>query len=260
VSSEPPALFLAFQLLLVSPLLVPVWVAGLVRLWREPRLRGLALTWPVLALVFLLTGGKPYYLAGLYPLLLAAGAGPAVTWARRSRARARLLAGAVALSGVVAAFIALPALPPGRLGPVVAMNEDVAEMVGWPALVRSVAEVYDDVPGGGILLTANYGEAGAIDRFGPALGLPHAYSGHNGYADWGPPRLDDATALGGAGAVVTVGLSREELLEWFGSCELAARIDNGVGVDNEEQGAPVHVCRDQLAGWEELWPRIRRLG
>ena len=87
VSSEPPALFLPFQLLLVSPVLVPIWVAGLHRLWHEPRLRCLAVSYPVLALVFLVTGGKPYYLAGLYPLLLAAGAAPTVRWLQRSRRR-----------------------------------------------------------------------------------------------------------------------------------------------------------------------------
>jgi 4-amino-4-deoxy-L-arabinose transferase-like glycosyltransferase len=80
-TSTPRALFLPFQLVLVSPVLVPVWVAGLRRLFRDPalrRLRCLGWAYPVLAALFVITGGKPYYLAGLYPLLLAAGAGPAI--------------------------------------------------------------------------------------------------------------------------------------------------------------------------------------
>ena len=111
VSSEPPALFLPFQLVLVSPVLVPVWVAGLVVLWRDPRLRALALAYPLLAAVFLLTGGKPYYLAGLYPLLLAAGAAPAVRWARRRAVRTPLLITGLALSAAVSALVGLPLVP-----------------------------------------------------------------------------------------------------------------------------------------------------
>lgn len=255
VSAEPPAAFLPFQLLLVSPVLVPIWLAGLHRLWHEPRLRCLAVAYPVLAAVFLLTGGKPYYLAGLYPLLLAAGAAPTVRWLKRSRRRTPVLVSGLALSAAVSATIGLPVVPVDRLGgsPVLALNEDAGETVGWPALVRTVAGVREGLGGEAVVLTFNYGEAGAIDRFGPALGLPAAYSGHNAYADWGPPPEEDLP-------VVAVGLRREQLDRWFAACELAARIDNGVGVDNEEQGAPVHVCRERRRAWADLWPQIRRLG
>jgi len=249
-SSEPPELFLPFQLVLVSPILVPVWVAGLVCLWRDPRLRALAFAYPLLAAVFLLTGGKPYYLAGLYPLLLAAGAQPAVDWARRRRSRTLLLLGSVALSGAASAVIGLPLLPVRDAEPVVALNEDAGETVGWPALVRTVADVHES---DAVVLTQNYGEAGAIDRYGPALDLPSAYSGHNGYADWGPPPEREAP-------VVAVGIARGDLERWFARCEVAARIDNGVGLDNEEQGAPVHLCTDRRRTWAALWPQIAHLG
>ena len=43
-----------------------------------------------------------------------------------------------------------------------------------------------------VVFTENYGEAGAIDRCGPALGLPIGYSGHTFFHDWGPP-ADTAT-------------------------------------------------------------------
>src|SRR5215211_1430725 len=76
-SSEPWWAVVPFQLLLVSPLLAPVWIAGLVRLFRDPAVREfrfLAWAWAVLAVVFMASGGKPYYLAGLLPALLGAGA------------------------------------------------------------------------------------------------------------------------------------------------------------------------------------------
>lgn len=250
VSSEPPELFLPFQLVLVSPLLVPVWVVGLLRLWRDPRLRALALAYPLLAAVFLLTGGKPYYLAGLYPLLLAAGAQPVVDWTRRRRFRPALLVAAVALSGVTSAVVGLPLLPARDAGPVIALNEDVGETIGWRALVRTVADVHE---GDAVVLAQNYGQAGAIDRYGAELGLPSAYSGHNGYATWGPPPERDVP-------VVAVGMKRRDLERWFERCDLAARIDNGVDIDNEEQDSPVHVCTGRQQTWANLWPQITHLG
>jgi hypothetical protein len=57
-----------------------------------------------------------------------------------------------------------------------------------------------------------------------------------------------------------VGWDEERLRQWFGRVELAARIDNGVGLDNDEQGRPVWLVRERLAPWDELWPQLRTLG
>jgi hypothetical protein len=119
-TSEPWYLFLPFQLVLVSPVLVPVWVAGWWRLLRDPELRSwraFAVTYVVLAVFFLLTGGKPYYLAGLYPMLVAAGAGPVVAWARHGSRRGRraALGAALALSLLIDGVIGLPVVPVSRL-------------------------------------------------------------------------------------------------------------------------------------------------
>ena len=101
------------------------------------------------------------------------------------------------------------------------------------------------------MLARNYGEAGAIDHFRPDLGPAH--SGHNAYWDWGPPPDDAST-------VIVIGYSEQELRAWFGDVQPVARIDNGLGVDNDEQGRPVWLARQRLLGWRELWPRLRRLG
>jgi hypothetical protein len=82
---------------LVSPVLVAMWVPAWIRLWRAAELRpvrSFAVAYVLLAAVFLVTGGKPYYLAGLYPVLLRAGAPLVVGWLRRrSDARAGSSAG-----------------------------------------------------------------------------------------------------------------------------------------------------------------------
>jgi hypothetical protein len=262
-TSEPWWLLLPFQLVLVGPLLVPVWAIGWWRLARDQALRpfrAFALAYPMLAAIFMLTGAKPYYLAGMYPLLLAAGAAPVVDWVRAgARGRAVLLGAALAVTGAVNAVLVLPLVPVQHLAdtPIVDIRYDTGETVGWPELVRTVADVHAALPAAeratAVVLTRNYGQAGAVDRFGPRLGLPTAYSGHNSYADWGPPPETAAT-------VIVVGYGRAELARWCGRVELAARGDNGLGVDNDEQGTPVWTCRDRLASWVELWPDLRRVG
>jgi hypothetical protein len=257
--------FLPFQLLLVSPLLVPVWVAGLVWLLRSERARPhrfLAVGYLVLAAVYLLTGGRAYYLASMYPALLAAGGVVADGWlaARPAaeRSRRRLLGGAVAVSGVVAAVLGLSLLPARALGPVLPLNYDAGEQVAWPRYVDQVASVWNALPGSqrqtGLVLTANYGEAGAIDRYGPARGLPPAYSGHNGFAEWAVP-------IGQAGPVVVVGYADDTVRgRLFGACQQQATLDNGLGLDTEEQGTPVWLCGAPPRPWSETWPELRHLG
>jgi hypothetical protein len=253
-------LFLPFQLVLVSPLLVPVWMAGLWRLARDPALRtwrSFAVAYGLLTVLFLLTGGKPYYLAGLYPVLLAAGAEPVLAWARRGAGRVRtgLLAAALVLSLAIDATLGLPVVPVARLAdtPIPDVNYDAGETVGWPAFAAAIQRVRDGLPAGArvAVVTGNYGEAGAVDRFAPDLAP--AYSGHNSYWTWGPPPKD-------TDVVIAVGIPEQRLAQWFGRVEEAGRVDNGVGLDNDEQGTPVLTARDRRVPWSEIWPQLRRLG
>ena len=153
---------------------------------------------------------------------------------------------------------ALPLVPASLLyaTPVVAVNYDAGETVGWPRFAAYVAAVYRGLPederARAVVLTRNYGEAGALDRYGPTLGLPPAYSGHNSYWSWGPP--PDT-----GGPVIAMGLPEQRLQPFFGQVELASRIDNGLAVENEEQGAPIWICRRQLLPWAQIWPQLRRL-
>ena len=259
-SSEAWWAIVPFQFLLVSPVLAPVWIAGLVRLFRDRALsefRFLAWAWVVLAVVFMVTGGKPYYLAGLLPALLGAGAAPVDRWLGGGRRglRGTALVAAVTTSAAIGIVVALPVLPADRSNLVVDVNEDVGETIGWPELARTVAGVYRraSTHGRPVILAGNYGEAGAIDRYGPALGLPAAYSGHNAYGSWGPP--PDRS-----GPVVTIGLEAAQLAPNFRGCAVAARIDNAASVDNDERGSPVAICKGPRARWSQEWRMLLRLG
>lgn len=170
-----------------------------------------------------------------------------------------LLASAVALSAAMSAEVFLPLLPVQHLAatPITDINDDAGETIGWPALVRTVARVHAGLPvgerTGAVVLTRNDGQAGAIDRYRTQLGLPAVHSGHNSYASWGPPPE-------AAGPTIVVGYDRDWLLQRCTSVELGSRIDNGVGLENDEQGTAVWICRDRLAPWAQLWPGLRRFG
>jgi hypothetical protein len=172
------------------------------------------------------------------------------------RGRTRLLTGLLVASTVTAVPLALPVLPTSAVEVTGVANEAAAETIGWPELVDQVAAVVGDLPAAdrehAVLLTLTYGEAGAIDRFGPARGLPPAHSGHNGYADFRRPSDPDAV-------VVAVRYRPEALRPWFDACEQVGRVDNGLDVDNEVQGTPIVVCRGLQRPWPEVWDGLRRL-
>jgi hypothetical protein len=251
--------FIPFQLILIGPLLAPIWITGLVQLLRSRALRALrcfAVAYLVLIPVFIITGGKAYYMSGLYPILLAAGAVPTARWMAQRRARAVLLTGAVALTAALSAVIGLDLLPVRDLhgSVVLKLNPDAGETVGWPRFSDAIAAVYRSLPAGmrarAAIFTENYGEAGAIAHYGPALGLPYPYSGHNGWALWGPPPNGDTVA-------VLVGIDRQPAERNFTGCRLRTQIDNGQGLDNQEQNAPVLVCTGERRPWSALWPSLR---
>jgi 4-amino-4-deoxy-L-arabinose transferase-like glycosyltransferase len=256
--AENRVLFLPMQLVYLSPVLVPVWLAGIVRLLRAPELRwarSLAVVYPVLCIVLLVIGGKPYYPNPVLLLLAAAGAEPALRWLDRHRA---LGYGLATVGLVINLVVALPVLPPSALGPVLVMNAEQGEQVGWPELTDTVAQAWREIPEAdretAVVFTSNYGQAGAVEEFGGERGLPQPFSGHMSYWDWGPPpdRMTGPVLLvgdfaGGAGVPAA-----------FTGCELIAEHDNGLDLDNDEQGTDVVRCAATNGPWSRIWPDLRR--
>lgn len=241
-------------LVTVGPLLVPVWVAGGVHVWRIREARWIVVA-TILVIVFTwVSGAQPHYPVALLDVLLAAGCVPLSRWVTAHRWREALVASVVTLGALVSVVIALPVLPPTVLGrgPVPDLSPLAGDQVGWARYVDQVAQVWHAAGGEAVVITSNYGEAGAIDRYGGSSGLPRAYSGHNALGESGPPPDSAAVA-------VVVGAQYAQLEPLFGRCEVRARLDNGVGVDNEEQGVPVAVCRDPVRPWSQLWSEVRHL-
>jgi hypothetical protein len=254
--------FVPFQLVMVSPVVVPVWIAGLIAPFRRgplQPLRFLPLLYAVLAVAYVIGDGKAYYLASLYPTLLGVGALPVAEWTTRSRRaslRTILLSVGVAASIAVSALIGLPLLPTTALqgSAVMAINPDQGETVGWPRFIDTVSQAWQSIPAADrehtVLFTVNYGEAGALDLLGGSRGLPRAYSGHNGFSEWGRPGPNATRAL-------VIGYdSASDAAPYFAGCTKLASIDNGVGLHNQEQGLPVMLCHPRST-WAALWPQLR---
>jgi hypothetical protein len=253
------------QLLFTGIALTPVWAAGVMWSLRSQAARrfrpGALACVIVIALQFVL-GGKPYYAGGAYTFLLAAGSVPLERWLAARRplagriAPAAAMAAAMVASGVAAAPVALPVLPARALAtvPLQKINYDLGEEIGWPKLVALVAREYHALPAAQrrrtAILTGNYGEAGAIERYGPGLGLPQAYSGANNFWLWGPPPTADSAA-------VAVNVDPSLLRREFSHVRLVATFWNGLGVSDDEQGAQIWVATGLRSPWARSWPGFR---
>jgi 4-amino-4-deoxy-L-arabinose transferase-like glycosyltransferase len=251
-------LLVPFQLIVLGLTVVPIWVAGLLAAFRRPLwrpVRAVAVAYPVVLLVVLVSGGQPYYPFGLVAFGYAAGCVVVEQWAYRRPARWVAAWVAVGVTVGVAAVVALPLIPVGSLPPAVAAaNQTARDSIGWPTYVSEVATVYWSLPATDrartVLLAQNYGEAGALDKYGPDHHLPNAFSGQNQLFSYGPPP-DSAS--------VVVAVGYDSLEQVFTSCTVEGTLDNHLGVDNEEQGRAVQVCREPRGGWAATWPSLRHL-
>jgi hypothetical protein len=274
-----PFQFMLQQVLLFNPLAAPLWLGGLA--WflfgkegRRYRILGIAYL-VVLAEMFLLDG-RVYYAAPAYPMLLAGGAVALERWLAARRARGWRFAGPayaaiLGLSGAILAPLWVPILPPEtliRYSRAIGMSEPrlenhelgplpqlMADRFGWPEMAEEVARVYHSLPQAdqakAAIFGQNYGQAGAIDHFGPALGLPKAISGHLTYYLWGP--------RGYTGEVMIVlDDNRARLSELFTSVELAGHVTHPYSMPYEH--FDVWICRGLRQPMAELWPQIKRYG
>jgi hypothetical protein len=271
--------------------LTPLWVAGAVWSLRSAAARpfrpvAIACV-AVIALQFVL-GGKAYYAGAAYTFLLAAGCLPLERRLGRRRASradrparegrrtgsafwppavpipafwtpAFWAAAAMVAGAALGAPVALPLLPARALHvvPLQKINYDLGEEISWPSQVALVAREYRALPAAQrartTILTGNYGEAGAIGRYGPGDGLPPAYSGANNFWLWGPPPAADSAAIA---VDVDPALLRRE----FTRVRRIATFRNGLGVADDEQGVPVFLATGLRSSWARAWPAFRAYG
>ena len=248
--------------LFTGPFLFPVTAAGLVWVLRSKP----AAPWRTIGIAALVglalvvvSGGKAYYAIGSVPIFMAAGAILLDRWLASGhiRIKAATFATAAVCSGALIALLTLPILPLATYANTTlpATVPDVANTVGWPQFVTTVEGVVAALPADqrahAVILTNDYSEASPLVLLG--TGLPPVYSGHNSFWSWGPPPANLTV-------VVHVGDWRPtDWSQFFVGCHVVATIDNGLGIDNGEQGEAVSVCTGLRAPWTTLWPELRTI-
>lgn len=271
-----PLQYFVQQTILVHPLTAPIWIAGLVALFAWPPLkpyRFLGWSYVVCYAVFFALHGKNYYLAPVYPMLLAAGAvvvefavsRPHWAWAKPAIVGLLLVGGAYLAPVVVPIFspdhfIAYMKALPFKL-PVMeyaharaVLPQWYADQFGWQEIVDETAVAYNRVPVAeradcGIF-AQDYGQAGAIDFLGRRYGLPQSLSGHQTWFLWGP--------RGYSGNCMVVLDDRKQVLEryWTQVEYVGTSADNPYALEKE---IPVFICRGSKFGTlADLWPRLKK--
>ena len=243
----------------------PLWIAGLIFLFRDRRYRMLAWMYAVPLVVFAATKARFYYLGAAYPMLLAMGAVSGERWVLSLRrgwrwtVEAALFAG-VAFCGIYASAVLVPWAPSGQLREfALKRNGDLREEIGWDDLVRTVASARDGLTDQqkqnfGVMV-GNYGEGGAITILGGAYHLPPAIQLTNSGWLRGYPTPPPDT-------LIVVGWSQRQVEQAFIECRLAGHNGNSLGVQNEEsQDHPdIYICGAPKQGWAEFWKTHQRFG
>jgi 4-amino-4-deoxy-L-arabinose transferase-like glycosyltransferase len=267
-----PVAFLGQEILSMHPLALPVWLAGLWFYFFSPAgkpFRALGWAWVFTAAVIVALSPRVYYLYPAFPALFAAGG---IVWEQWLPGRAWLKAAYAALlvaTCAVFAPLAIPVLPPEsyirytralhleppaiethKLGP---LPQIFADQFGWEEMTAAVARVYQSLPPEIRARTAifgqNYGQAGAIDLFGPKYGLPPAISGFQNYYFWGPRNYT------GESVIVMAGNQRD-LEQRFASVQKVASVGHPYAMPYEH--FDIFYCRGLQAPLQEIWPLVKR--
>jgi 4-amino-4-deoxy-L-arabinose transferase-like glycosyltransferase len=267
-----PVAFIGQQILLLHPLLFPIWLAGLVSFLagQGSRLRVLGWAYLVLLAVMIAAKAKNYYLAPIYPMLFASGAVAIDRWLeRRAWSRGRLwprlpVATYVVAAGAVLAPAILPFFPPERLlayqrrihlappktevrhqGP---LEQRLGDQFGWEELVADVARIYKSLPpeerARTGIFASNYGEAGALNLFGPAHGLPPPICAHQNHYFWGPPKVEPQN-------LIWLQWGRRGVEDHCFSVEKAGEHFHPWGM--AEENRPIYMCRGLRHTIAEYW-------
>jgi 4-amino-4-deoxy-L-arabinose transferase-like glycosyltransferase len=266
-----PLAYLGEEIRMLNPLTAPIWLAGLWHFGARPTpadRRWIAVAWVALMAMMLAIHGKPYYPAGIYPILLAGGSVALEKMLRPRWAQGAALA-ALAVSGLAILPFALPVLPIERfiayqqtlgIGPetnergrIGILPQYYADMFGWREMAAAVGRAYQALPpedqARAVFLAGNYGEAGAIDFFGAPWQLPPAISGHNNYFLWGPRGHDGSVVL-------RIGRTREDLLKSYASVEAVGRIEHPYAMPYET-GLTLWLCRDRQVPLAADWATFK---
>ena len=236
--------------------LIPLWLAGMVSLFRDRQRRAIGIACAVPLILFLFVG-KSYYAAGTIPIALAQGL---LTISRLERPRLRLsLEIAVVVASVLefATFFLLvvPVTPPDRIHVtrLDTVNEVFADSVGWDDIAKQVTTIYDNLPASErastVVISAYYGVPGALDVYGNPKNVPVAMSPQLSDWYWLPNNLTATNAL-------MVDYQPSDVAWMCTSSRLITHLTVPYEVKGLEQNAPVTFCQLK-APIPKIWGQLR---
>jgi len=148
-----------------------------------------------------------------------------------------------------ALHLAPPAIETHRLGP---LPQIFADQFGWEEMAAAVGRIYNGLPPEIREKTAifgqNYGQAGAIDLFGPKYGLPRAISGHQSLFLWGPGNCS------GESVIVLQG-RQQDLEREYAAVRKVARVEHPYSMPYEH--FDVYYCQGLKQPVSEVWPHVK---
>ena len=236
--------------------LIPLWLAGMISLFRNGSLRPIGIACAVPLVLFLFVG-KSYYAAGTIPVAVAQGL-MAISRIKRPKLRSGLQIAAVVasvLEFVIFFFLVVPVTPPSRIHAtnLDSINEVFADSVGWDDVAKQVTTIYDDLPASErsntIIISAYYGVPGALQVYDNAQDRPVAISPQLSDWYWLPSNLSATNA-------VMVDYQPSDVAWMCISPTLIAHITVPYGVKGLEQGAPVTFCQLR-APIPTIWGKLR---
>jgi hypothetical protein len=214
---------------------------------------------------------KMYYLAPVYPTMFAAGA----VWLEGATqrkawiwAKPMFALGVIAISGIYVPTI-LPILSmPNFLAYERRMRIEqekfenqqqgvlpqlYADMFGWPEMAQTVAAYFHTLSPEEQRRTAifanNYGDAGAIDFFGPKYGLPKSIGGHQNYWIWGARQYTGES-------LIVLGERQERNMQT--KCESYSIIGSAkYPLSRPDEWLPIYHCRGFKGGVQAAWPKLK---
>jgi hypothetical protein len=269
-----PVAFFVQEILLMNPMSLPIWLGGLWFCFGTAAgrpFRAIGWAWIFTAAVIVGLSPRVYYLFPAFPVLFAAGGvlwehlleRPRWTWLKFAYPALMLLVAAVL------APLAIPVLSPeayvrytkaiglqqprietARLGP---LPQIFADQFGWDEMAASVASVYNALPADVRSRTAifaqTYGQAGAIDLFGPKYGLPPAISGHQSYFLWGPREYTGES-------MIVMDDNQQDLEKLFTSVRKAGSVYHPYSMPY--QHFDIFYCQGMHPPLQEIWPQVKK--
>jgi hypothetical protein len=267
-----PWAFIGQEILTMLPLTFPIWLAGLWYFFSAvgKQYRVLGWAWMVAMALIMTMNPRVYYAFPSFPMLFAAGGvaweawltSPRLAWIKPVWAAALVLAGAAFapfaapvlpvetyIRYAKAMHFKAPKIETHKLGP---LPQIYADEFGWEDMVRATAQVYNSLPPDVRVKTAifgqNYGQAGAVDLFGPKYELPSAISGHQNYFYWGP------RGYTGESMIVMDG-QPGSLESKFASVEKVAHVGHPYAMPYEH--FDIYYCRGLKQPLSEMWPALK---